>query len=51
MRGLSGDQGHEKAAPRPRESSELDYRHNHQEMAKMGSQETGLHESEKDIPV
>lgn len=41
----------EKAAIQPQESSDLDQRPSHQEVAKMGSTEAGLHESEKDIPV
>ena len=41
----------EKSAIQPQESSDLDQRPSHQEVAKMGSTEAGLHESEKDIPV
>lgn len=35
----------------PRESSDMDRRHSHQEVFESGSNETGVHESEKDIPV
>lgn len=35
----------------PRESSDMDRRHSHQEVFESGSNEEGLHESEKDIPV
>lgn len=41
----------EKHAIQPQESSELERRHSHQEEVDASSNEAGLHESEKDIPV
>jgi hypothetical protein len=41
----------EKHAVQPLESNEIETRHSHQEVADASSNEAGLHESEKDIPV
>lgn len=41
----------EKAAMQSQESSDLERRHSHREVADRGSNEADLHESEKDIPV
>lgn len=41
----------EKNGIMPQESSDMDRRHSHQEVADSSSNEAGLTESEKDIPV
>lgn len=51
MASPSGNQVDEKTTVQPQVSSGLDHPHSHQEVTKMGSEETSLHESEKDIPV